>query len=74
MNGEMTDFGWLPMIVWAALVIIPFWKICQKAGYPGVLGLLIIVPLVNLVFLYYLGFATWPIQKSGEEQPPGGTT
>lgn len=64
MNGEMAGGGWLMMLLWAAIVVVPFWRICMKAGYPGALGLLIVVPLVNLVFLYYLAFATWPAHKA----------
>lgn len=70
MNGDMGGGGYLVMLVWAVIVVIPFWRICQKAGYPGALGLLVIVPLVNLVFLYYLAFATWPAHKAAA--PTGG--
>jgi energy-converting hydrogenase Eha subunit B len=59
------------MLVWVVIVVIPFWRICQKAGYPGALGLLTVVPLVNLVFLYYLAFATWPAHKAAA--PTGGS-
>jgi len=48
------------MLLWAAVIVVPFWKICQKAGFPGALSLLMLVPLVNIGFLYYLGFAQWP--------------
>ena len=69
MNGDMLGGGYLVMLVWAAIVVVPFWRICQKAGYPGALGLLIVVPLANIVFLYYLAFASWPSQKA---PPPAG--
>lgn len=68
-NGDMLGGGYLVMLVWAAIVVVPFWRICQKAGYPGALGLLIVIPLANIVFLYYLAFANWPSQKAG---PPAG--
>jgi energy-converting hydrogenase Eha subunit B len=70
MNGDMGGGGYLVMLVWVVIVVIPFWRICQKAGYPGALGLLTVVPLVNLVFLYYLAFATWPAHKAAA--PTGG--
>lgn len=70
MNGDMLGGGYLVMLVWAAIVVVPFWRICQKAGYPGALGLLIVVPLANIVFLYYLAFASWPSQKAAA--PPAG--
>jgi len=70
MNGDMGGGGYLVMLVWVVIVVIPFWRICQKAGYPGALGLLTVIPLVNLVFLYYLAFATWPAHKAAA--PTGG--
>lgn len=68
MHDGFSGFGWLWMLVWAAIVIVPFWRICEKAGYAGALSLLILVPLVNIGFLYFLGFARWP---ATDEQPPG---
>lgn len=66
MHDGYLGLGWLWMVVWAAVVVVPFWRICEKAGYPGVLSLLILVPLVNIGFLYYLGFAKWP---AGNNRP-----
>lgn len=43
--------------------ILPFWKIFSKAGYPGWLSLLMVVPLLNLGMLFYLAFSEWPIQQ-----------
>lgn len=57
----MGPFG---MLIIAALVVIPVWRICEKAGFSGFLSLLIFVPLVNIIFLYWLAFAEWPNQKS----------
>ena len=42
------------------LLIWPAWRICSRAGFPGALGLLIAVPVFNLVLLYVLAFADWP--------------
>jgi hypothetical protein len=48
------------LLIWAVVVVVPFWKISEKAGFSGWLSLLILVPLVNIGYLYYLGFARWP--------------
>lgn len=69
MHDGLFGFGWLWMIFWAAVVVVPFWKICERAGYPGVLSLLILIPLVNLGFLYFLGFASWPAAKGRDAGP-----
>jgi|HubBroStandDraft_3_1064219.scaffolds.fasta_scaffold525309_2 hypothetical protein len=47
----------------AGVIVLPFWKICSKAGYPGALGLLILIPLANLIMLLVLAFAEWPVLK-----------
>ena len=55
--GYGFGIGPTAMLVFTALLVLPFWRICEKAGYPGVLGLLVVVPIVNVIFLYYLAFA-----------------
>jgi len=42
------------------LRIIPFWRILSKAGYPGVLSLLWLVPVLNVVALWIFAFTEWP--------------
>jgi hypothetical protein len=53
-------FGLL-MIVGYALVIIPTWFICKKAGFSPWLSLINIIPLGSLVLLYVLAFAEWKV-------------
>ena len=43
-----------------ALTIIPFWMITKKAGYHPALSLLMLVPLANIIFPFFLAFARWP--------------
>ena len=38
-------------------------KIFSKAGYCWALGLLMLVPIANIVMAFYLAFADWPILK-----------
>ena len=51
------------------VLVIPSWRIVSKMGYPGAMGLLAFVPLVNLALVFYLAFATWPIQRRGGGRP-----
>jgi hypothetical protein len=51
-------------VVGVVIVIWPVWRICSRAGFPGALGLLIMVPILNLVLLYILAFAEWPALRS----------
>lgn len=49
----------LLILVGLAIVIVPFWFICKKAGFSPWLSLLNIIPLGNLALIYVLAFAEW---------------
>jgi hypothetical protein len=59
--------------------IIVYWRIFAKTGYSGALGLLMFVPIANIVMLCILAFGEWPIyrelnylrQQVGRGQPYG---
>ncbi|WP_372748643.1 hypothetical protein [Litorivivens sp.] len=50
----------LGILLTLLLIVVPFWKICEKAGYSGWLSLLLLIPLVNIGFLFFLAFSDWP--------------
>ena len=60
MQDGMSGFGPLWMLLISAIVVLPFFRICTKAGYSGWLSLLVLIPIVNMVFVYFLGFSEWP--------------
>ncbi|MAK56367.1 MAG: hypothetical protein CML17_11085 [Pusillimonas sp.] len=68
MNNGMWAGNLLWMLVIAIVVIIPAWRICKRIGYPGWLGILIVVPLANLVLLYFIAFSNWPVNKNVNQQ------
>ena len=51
------------IIVVAALVVWPYSRIFRKAGFSPWLGLLMLVPIVNIVMIFFLAFADWPALK-----------
>ncbi len=55
-----TGIWLLMMSAGSAVLLFPFWFIFGKAGYPRWLSLLLLIPLVNVVVLYFLAFSTWP--------------
>jgi len=60
------------IIIGMAIVIIPTWFICKKAGFTPWLSLLVIVPFGGLILLYVLAFAEWkvaPVPQMGYMQP-----
>lgn len=55
------------------VTVLPFWMICSKAGFPGWISLAVLIPVLNLVLLFYLAFADWPAlrQVSGDDDRIG---
>jgi hypothetical protein len=70
----------LPVIILVclAIVVIPFWFICKKAGFSPWLSLLNVIPLGGLVLIYVLAFSDWQVlpapqalwQQPYPPQPP----
>ena len=61
------------ILVGLAIVIVPVWFICKKAGFSPWLSLLCAVPLGNLILLYVLAFSEWrvvPVQPATWPPPP----
>ena len=55
-------------------MVFLWWRVFSKAGYSGALGLLMLVPVGNLIMLCILAFSQWPVLKSSnlpeqQEQP-----
>ena len=46
-----------------ALQILIYCKIFSKAGFSWALGLLVLVPIANIIIFVYIAFADWPVQK-----------
>jgi hypothetical protein len=59
-------FLWV--LILSLIVLVPFWKIFQKAGFGGALAILMLVPIANIIMIFFLGFAEWPSLR--KPQPP----
>jgi hypothetical protein len=57
----------LVSLLGSVLTVVPFWKICSRAGLPGALSLLMLLPFVNIVFPFYVAFAQWPALKNQDQ-------
>ncbi len=68
MPMDMVIPGPFMMLIFAAMIIIPFWIIFTKAGHSKWLSLLMVVPIVNVLMLYFLAFSSWPVHKGTERK------
>ncbi len=50
----------------SAVFIIGWCMIWKRAGYSWALGLLMMVPLANLVAFLVLAFSRWPVQREAQ--------
>ena len=56
----MAIAGSLLMLIVGLIIVLPFWKIFKRTGLEPWLAILMILPVVNLVLVYYLAFTDWP--------------
>jgi hypothetical protein len=49
------------ILIGLAIVILPFWFICKKAGLSPWLSLINILPLGTPILLYVLAFSSWKV-------------
>lgn len=61
--GSFSIWHWLILIIYVAIIVVPFWRIFKKAGYTGALSLLALIPLVNIILLWVFAFSKWPVEK-----------
>jgi hypothetical protein len=53
------------MAGFCVIAVAPFWRICSRVGHSPWLSLLMIVPLANIICVYYLAFSEWPFESRG---------
>jgi len=56
-------FMMLMGLIMFVIQILVFCKIFSKTGFSWAFGLLMLVPIANLVMLFVLAFAEWPIER-----------
>jgi len=56
-------FAILMGLIVIIIKVLIFCKIFSKAGYCWALGLLMLVPIANIIMPFVLAFGDWPIQK-----------
>ena len=54
------------VVLIAALYIPACYIIARKAGYAGWCSLLMLLPVVNLLVIYWFALSTWPADRAAQ--------
>ncbi len=65
MMGGFSLWHWIIVLLFL-ISAWPAWRISERAGFAGAWGLLIALPLVNLIVLWLFAFSRWPIDRRTE--------
>ena len=61
------------IVVMVLVLIIPTWRICNRAGYSGAMSLLHLIPGVGTLIVFaILAFGTWPAGEATPQPPQPG--
>jgi hypothetical protein len=60
---SFTAKDWIALALSSVFALAVFGNISSKAGYPRWHGLVMAIPLVNLVALLFFAYSTWPIES-----------
>ena len=61
------------LTILTAVIVLPFWFICKKAGLSPWLSLMAFIPMGALILPFLLAFIDWPALKR-DTQPSGGSS
>jgi hypothetical protein len=53
----------LVVVVSLAIVAYPASRICARLGFPWALGVLAVVPLANIILLWFVATSPWPVER-----------
>ncbi len=62
-NGYGGGFGFIWMIIYVAVMVVPIAKILGRIGFNQWWAAVAIVPMVNLIFLWIFAFIDWPRER-----------
>ena len=54
---------WPYFLIFMVAVVVPFWRILGKAGFPPWLSLFALFPPAAVLLLYVVAFVPWPAQR-----------
>jgi hypothetical protein len=62
-GGSFSVWHILILLIGFLIVVVPYVKIIQKAGYSGWWVIVGFIPLVNLIMLWVFALARWPVEE-----------
>jgi hypothetical protein len=65
--GSFSIWHWIVLAAMVAVILVPYWKIVKRTGNPPALSILFLVPLVNLVAIWWLAYTKWPAVDKGRQ-------
>jgi hypothetical protein len=63
MGAGLGIIGIILYLAMIAFFIYCYCRIAGRAGYSPWAGLLMLVPLVNIILIFYFAFTTWPVEN-----------
>jgi len=57
------------LFVGSIIIVFPYWKRFGQVGFSGWLSIGMVIPLINIVLLYYVALAGWPRDRANSAQP-----
>jgi hypothetical protein len=51
------------LLATAVLYVFPLWRIAQRMGYHGSVGVLACLPGFNVLVAYFIAFSEWPVLR-----------
>lgn len=58
----MSELGIAQWVITAGvLFVVPFWRICGRAGFKPTFSLLVLIPGGVLILVWVIAFAKWPV-------------
>lgn len=58
-----TEIGRASGLVFVLVYVLGWWRILSRAGFPGVMAVLMLVPPLALPLWAFLAFAPWPARR-----------
>ena len=66
--GGFSAIDALFIVILLVLLVVPYWRIWQRTGHSGAWGLLMLIPLANIISLWVLAFKDWPALGGGDRR------